>query len=169
MKLKNSKIIAVAAAAAVALSITVYAAYDSASDPLISLSYLTDVFAPKIKSEIDMSAVKKEILAEVEEDINALQKQIDALTNEYAYVNLKKGQKLTLGTSGDIVVIEGKAVAVCASSKTHIIDASSSVALHDGDAVAANHRIIVPVGGDGRGISALENVTVLVKGEYTVG
>lgn len=57
---KKLRITAAALAVAMAGAVTVYAAYDSTKDPIVSLSYLTDVFKPEVKS-----ALKSELSADV--------------------------------------------------------------------------------------------------------
>ena len=49
---KNIRVIAMALAVVMTLGITVFAAsYDSSEDPLISLSYLKNIFKPEIEKE----------------------------------------------------------------------------------------------------------------------
>lgn len=185
---KKLRMVAVFSAVAVAGAVTVYAAYDSSKDPLVSLSYLSDVFAPEIKSELksELSSelgvsikdslkaeLKDEISDEISEDysatLEALQKQVDALSNEYAVVDLQKGQRLKADASCEIVVLSGIATVRCSASEEGLIDCTDGVILYDGQTVPENHKLLVPDNGDGRGITAVGTVQLLVKGGYTIG
>ncbi len=206
-KLKKMKIAAVLAAVAVAASITVYAAYDSGSDPLISLSYLTDVFKPQIREELEdelvdsvkddlkaqlktevandirnsvkgeietslRESLSKEIYNKVSEDyaatVDALQKQIDALSNEYAYIELKADQRLTATAACEIVVLTGPASVRCSAVNKGIVDCTDGIILYEGQTAPLNHKLLVPENGDGRGITANGAVQLLVKGGYSI-
>lgn len=97
-KSKKLKLAAVAAAVAVAGTVTVYAAYDSSKDPIVSLSYLSQVFKPEVKSELKTelkneikselktelkSDIKRELESEIAADINsAVNAAKDAAKNE---------------------------------------------------------------------------------------
>ena len=63
---KRIRIAAIAAAVALAGTITVYAAYDSTTDPIVSLSYLTEVFKPEVKN-----ALKSELKDEIKGELNS--------------------------------------------------------------------------------------------------
>ncbi|MBE6708173.1 MAG: hypothetical protein E7578_02875 [Ruminococcaceae bacterium] len=206
-KYKKMKIAAVLAAIAVAGSITVYAAYDSGSDPLISLSYLTDVFKPQIKSELEGSiadsvkdSVKNELKSEIANDIKnsvkneiesslresltgeiydkvtkeydaaieAMQDQIDALSNEYAYIELKADQRLTATAACEMVVLSGPASVRCSAVNKGVVDCTDGVILYEGQTAPLNHKLLVPENGDGRGLTANGTVQLLVKGGYKI-
>ena len=53
MKKKNIVVGAVLASLVAGLALTAAAAYDSSSDPLITLSYLRDVFKVELMNEVD--------------------------------------------------------------------------------------------------------------------
>ena len=199
---RKMRFTAILAAVAVAASVTVYAAYDSSKDPLISLSYLNEVFKPEVKGELSTAVktevktavdsakgeiktakdqIKEEIFDELRADIyaevsadyaaniEALQKQIDVLSNEYAVVDLTKGQRLTASAACEIVLLSGSATVRCSAKDQGIIDCTDGFILYDGQNVPANHKLLVPNNGDGRGVTAAGTVQLLVKGGYTVG
>ena len=165
---KKLRIAAVAAAVLAAGVMTVYAAYDSSRDPLVSLSYLNEVFKPEVKAEL-----KTELYNQLAEDysatIDALQKQIDVLSNEYDVVNMTNGQRLTADASCEIVLLSGNASVRCSAASEGIIDCTDGFILYEGQMVEENHKLLVPDNGDGRGLTALSDAKLLVKGGYTLG
>lgn len=165
--MKNSKRLkaaAIALAVMIAGAVTVYAAYDSSKDPLVSLSYLTDVFKAEVEKDV-YNKVSEDMSATVE----ALQKQIDAMSNEYEEVSMTKGQRLTAGASCEIVILSGSATVRCSATDSGLIDCTDGVILYDGQAAPLNHKLLVPQNGDGRGVSATGAVKLLIKGGYTIG
>ena len=59
----------------IAMTMTVFAAsYDSSEDPIVSLSYLTDIFRPAVEKDYT------EKIDELNEKIQTLEKTIDDLT-----------------------------------------------------------------------------------------
>lgn len=193
---KKMKIAAVVTAVAIAASVTVFASYDSAKDPIVSLSYLTDIFKPEVKSELKTelknelktelkSELKAELEAEIKADLeaeiynklsedysatfDALQKQLDALSNEYEVVTLEKGQRLRANAACEFVILSGSASVKCATADEGLIDCTEGTILYDGQAIPQNHKILVPDNGDDRGFSAAGAVEILVKGGCTIG
>ena len=185
---KKFRIAAVAAAVMAAGVMTVYAAYDSSKDPLVSLSYLSDVFKPEVQAELKseltsslQSSIKDSLKGELKTElynqladdysatIDALQKQIDVLSNEYDVVTMTKGQRLTADASCEIVLLSGSASVRCSAESEGIIDCTDGFILYDGQMVEINHKLLVPDNGDGRGLTALSDAKLLVKGGYTLG
>lgn len=244
-KQKRIRIAVVAAAVLVAGTVTVFASgYDSMKDPIVSLSYLTDVFKPELSGELKASlkteisndlkssvktevsnelkssikneitnelksslkteiknelgesvknSITEEIKTELESSIkdslketlrteiyneisgdfaatiDALQKQIDVLKNEYEVVTLEKGKKLTANASCEIVVLSGSASVKCSATDKGIVDCTDGVMLYDGQSVPLNHKLLVPDNGDGRGMIATSTTELLIKGGYKIG
>lgn len=196
---KKLKIAVIAAAVAIAGTVTVYAAYDSSKDPLVSLSYLSDIFKPTVKDELyaklandleytmktdfksqlseELGAVidekSNEIRGDLEESysetLDALRSKLDALSNEYEVVVLEAGQRLTADAACDIVLLTGGGTVRCADTESGIIDCTDGIILYDGQSIPACHKLLVPDNGDGRGITATARTELLVKGGYTVG
>ncbi len=196
---KKLKIAVIAAAVAIAGTVTVYAAYDSSKDPLVSLSYLSDIFKPTVKDELyaklandleytmktdfksqlseELGAIidekSNEIRGDLEqsysETLDALRSKLDALSNEYEVVVLEAGQRLTADAACDIVLLTGGGTVRCADTESGIIDCTDGIILYDGQSIPACHKLLVPDNGDGRGITATARTELLVKGGYTVG
>ncbi len=195
---KKLRVIAAVCAIVVSSAVTVYAAYDSSKDPVVSLSYLTEVFKPSVKSDLkselsgdvknqvasaknDLSgeisqmknSISDELYSKLSDDyaatIAALQRQVDALSNVYAEVAMQKNARLTADAASEIVVLSGSVTVRCSDPDSGIIDCTDGVILYDGQSVPANHKLLVPQNGDGRGVTASTAVTLLVRGGYTLG
>ncbi len=195
---KKLRVIAAVCAIVVSSAVTVYAAYDSSKDPVVSLSYLTEVFKPSVKSDLkselsgdvknqvasaknDLSgeisqmknSISDELYSKLSDDyaatIAALQRQVDALSNVYAEVAMQKNARLTADAASEIVVLSGSVTVRCSGPDSGIIDCTDGVILYDGQSVPANHKLLVPQNGDGRGVTASTAATLLVRGGYTLG
>ncbi|MBQ7827151.1 MAG: hypothetical protein IJ386_02670 [Clostridia bacterium] len=199
---KRIRMTAVMAAIAVAGAVTVYAAYDSSKDPIVSLSYLSDVFKPQVKAELEAelqssadgikdqlkaemdsaisSAVesakeelKGELSSKIESDyaatFDAIQDQLDVLSNSYEVLTLETNKRLTAQAACEFVLLSGSATVRSAASDSGIIDCTDGVILYDGQTIPLNHKLLVPDNGDGRGFVVTGKAQVLVQGGYTVG
>lgn len=195
---KRIRIAAVAAAVAVACAVTVYAAYDSSKDPLVSVSYLTEVFGPQLKADLDselhssvntatnqlkseiesaISAAKEELRQELSskiendygETFDAIQEQLDVLSNSYEAVTLKTNNRVTANAACEFVLLSGSATVRASAANSGIIDCTDGVILYDGQNIPLNHKLLVPENGDGRGFLVTGNAQVLIRGGYTVG
>ncbi len=210
--MKRSKLIALAAAAAVTLSafpLLVHgdtATYDPESDPLVSLSYIDQVLTPAIDKKIaDMSIVIEKKLEEknkgIDEQlklctdaINSLKEKLDVLEqentalrtemqtlqdansvlsqrveeNQYKVEFLPKGTKLLAESSCEIILRTGSAIVVSITING-INDISTGEELMNAESVPLYHSLLVPRGGDGRGIQITSNdAYVMVRGAYTI-
>lgn len=160
-----------------AMTVTVLAAtYDSSEDPIISLSYLTDVFRPNL-------------VKEYETKIAALEAKIDALSSgTYTPVETEPATNTTptVGTTyvveelayGDCLYAEGpvdillrSGSAMCISNENPsqgISDYTEGVEIYHGEDLTINHMCLIPRG-DGRGIMAkAQSVFIMVRGEYRI-
>lgn len=84
----------------------------------------------------------------------------------FKVVNMKKGDVLTAQAGTELVLRMGKAQ-IFATEKGGVADLTAGVDLADGTLVPANHYLVVPVA-DGRGITAQNDVIVLIKGSYSI-
>lgn len=186
---KTRKTYALAAALAVCLCLSLFVLaadeeYDSTVDPLISLSYLERRLAEqKSAYEDEITALENrnaELAAEIEtleNTINLLKKQISDIKDgvvgtAYEVVELQKGQ--VLYASGDygieIILRSGTATVVSPFANQGISDNTIGADLQKGTAVALNHLLLIPRGGDGRGIKITSTgAFIMVRGEYTIG
>lgn len=139
MKKKNVLIGIVVASLAVTYAVA--ATPGSDADPVISLSYLNDVFKPEIKAEITQ-------------------------TTQFSLVNLSAGQKI-IGNMGTEMILRMGNACVLANNLGGIADTTSGYDLGNGTNAPANHLLIIPRD-DGRGMVATSDCIIMVKGTYTI-
>ncbi|MBE6571180.1 MAG: hypothetical protein E7656_02895 [Ruminococcaceae bacterium] len=158
--------------------------YVPENDPLVTLSYMKDVFGPSLKQEIK-DEIRAEAAAEAEKEIEketeTTPEQGEAETAPdtddtapvnvgYAVVELCAGQKLSSknGTVELIVRPGSSAVAFSEIPENGLSDISEMREVLNGEEVGINHAIIIPRN-DGRGIVITsDKAYVLVRGDYIV-
>lgn len=127
-----------------AFAVVVIAAPGSEEDPVVSVSYLENIFMEKVKSYIDQKAVP-----------------------QYDVVSLKAGQTLTAKKGTEMILRMGTATVV-ATQKGGLSDVTAGVDIANGGEMPSNHLLIAPLD-DGRGLKATATeVLVMVRGDYTV-
>ncbi len=191
MKHQNHiRVIAAALVVALSLGITVFAAgYDSSEDPLISLSYLKNIFKPEIEKEY------KEKTAGLESTVAALENKITLLEQKFEnpgttpessapsadpkpsesapsvvfdVIELTWGDSLYAVAACEIILRAGEAYCIAPDAAQGLADMTSSVEIYNGQALEKNHYLLIPRG-DGRGVLAnSESVFLMVRGEYKV-
>lgn len=158
-----------------AMTITVLAAsYDSSEDPIISLSYLTDVFRPNLVKEYESK------IAELEAKVDALSGGTYTPTTEpatdttttvsatYEVIEMKYGDCLFAEGPIDILLRSGAAICIAPNASQGISDYTEGAEIYNGESLTINHMCLIPRG-DGRGIMATaQTVYIMVKGEYNL-
>ena len=132
------KIIAILLALATILTVTALASGD---DPVISLSYLTEIFMPKVEKKINETAV-------------------------FSVVTVEEDDTFVAGAGCEFILRGGEAT-VNASKNGGLSDVTDGADLAQDTPVPANHHLIVPRD-DGRGFEAVTDVIILVKGTYEI-
>lgn len=133
-------------------TVTYAAEYLSENDPIVTLSYLKDIFAPQLKEEI-----KSETAA-------------PAPTQPIGYdvVELTAGQTLT-SNSGTVELIlrpGSSAIVISEHEQNGLSDITSASEVLNGEEIGVNHALIIPRN-DGRGIKITsDKAYVLVRGDY---
>lgn len=160
------------------LGIATYAVYgnsdfDLTNDPLVSLSYLNEVFWPRVQEAIEEAGgfVDYEDKETEETEETYIPEEPPVEENNFAYevLNLAKGDILLAETPIELILRSGSANAYLSGSESGIADLTAGVDLAEGTPVTANHLLLVPRGGDGRGlIVTSDSVYVMVRGGYTV-
>lgn len=143
MQKKIAWILAFALVAAVSFGLGAVASggFGTQSDPLVSLSYLTDTLTPQVLDE-----VTREL--------------------EFRVVTLSNGQTLTGQVGCELLLRIGSAVCKAADSPG-LVDSTDAGNLNNGSALVTNHLYLVTI--QGHGFTATANGTkVLVKGSYTI-
>ena len=183
--MKKKNIIAAALVSALALtSFSVFvlgddAAYDASSDPLVSLSYVEKITAEQNAKIADLTtrltaletenASLKTTVASQNTTIDELRKTVSDVTGGYEVVNLKKGDKLFADTVCELILRSGTA-SVIAPGANGIADLTAASDLADSDIVPLQHSLMIPRGGDGRGILVTsDEIYIMVRGEYHLG
>lgn len=167
--------LAFAAVFSTALLLTA-AAQGDVNDPLVTLGYLTEQFLPQVVEQVEVKAAGRdaaleakvqELLdahaAEMEEKINKLSSGGGAAAPGFAVVHLAAGQKLTLTVGGELLLRSGSAVCFAPSSPG-LVDTTAGESLESGGALGVNHLYLAT--DNGRGLTASDDVTVLVRGSY---
>lgn len=135
-----------AAIALTALAATAGSGAGSQTDPLVTLSYLTDTFTGQIMDKVDSLLAQREG------------------GDGYSVVNLAPGQALH-GEAGCEVLLRSGAARCAGTGGAILADATSGGELDSGSALAANHLYLMPAG---CGVTAPEGAVLLVRGTYTV-
>ncbi len=125
----------------VALTVVTVSAWASGDDPLIALSYLNDVFMPKVENKIRES-------------------------NSFTVVTVPGGKFFVAGEGCEFILRSGSAYIV-ASKNGGICDTTDGKDLAQDTVAPINHLLIAPRS-DGRGFWAANTVTLMVKGAYSV-
>lgn len=148
----------------------------SKNDPLVTLSYLNDQALPAILSQVDKKVSDKQ--SELEQKLNTV---VDGYVKEvegklsgssgsssggvFQIVNLKAGQTVVGTAACEFLLRSGTAVCV-SDTAPGLIDTTAGSALSGGSALTANHLYLATI--DGRGVKASTNVTIMVRGGYTI-
>ena len=111
-------------------------------DPLISLSYITNVVMPYIDEAVSSGNAAIEV------------------------VEVPKGGTVTLGASSEAILRSGDGTVVLASGAAGgFTDVTDGRDISGGEAVKANHHLICPRN-DGRSIRAESKIYIMIKGAY---
>ncbi len=168
--------------------------YDSTSDPLVSLSYINEVVLPTFDvklagydsklAEYDAKiAAYDALLAKYETALAEYDTKLALLTEEnaalearvaelersgdtFAVVRLVKGQKILADTPLELILRGGTAIAVSITANG-VNDVTDGSELMNAAEVPLYHSLLVPRGGDGRGIQITsDEAYIMVRGGY---
>ena len=133
----------------------------SASDPLVTLSYLNETFLGQIMTQVD-----QKIAARNSQLLQQSGGTGSASSAEFTVVTLSTGQTLTGGIGCEVMLRIGSASCV-SPSNPGLIDETTAAALNNGVALAVNHLYMMTI--EGRGVKAGAATTkLLVRGTYTI-
>lgn len=134
---------------------SVFSEPGGSDDPIVSKSYIVDKVVPEIKAYVD-------------ERIGAASADGDITSrpDSFIVVSLKPGQKI-IGEAGSELILRMGKCTIIATQKGGLADTTIGYDLADGTDMPPNHLLIVPVA-DGRGVEALTDVLVMVKGGYKI-
>ena len=136
----------------------------SQSDPLVTLSYLTDTFTSQIMDKLDGLLDKRNtaLTQELADRFASGGAAVDR--SAYRAVTLSAGQTLS-GEAGCEVVLRSGSARCTGEGSTGLIDTTSGGDLGNEAALAANHLYLMP---ESRSITTAEGATLLARGAYTV-
>ena len=157
------------------LTLLLGAAAGSQTDPLVTLSYLTDVNTPAILKQVDAKLDSREqaLVDKLDGVADGYAQEVEALmgssgggaSSVFSVVTVKAGQQLLGSTGCELLLRSGSATCVAASAPG-LVDSTDGSTLAAGGAVQPNHLYLITA--DGRGLKATADATVMVRGSYTV-
>lgn len=142
---KRKRIFLTAAALTLAFSAAASGAVGSDDDPLISLSYITNVVMPYIDRAVSSSG------------------------GEFTVVEVPAGKSITAGAGAELILRSGDGViSLYSGASGGFADVTSGRDTLSGEKAEVNHHLICPRS-DGRSIKANSKLYVMVKGAYEIG
>lgn len=142
-------------------TIAVLSAPGGSDDPLVSRSYVDgriDELKQMISSLSSASSTKT--------DNSSNQTSSNQISSSYVPVSAKAGQNIIGGEGTEIILRSGQAKGFV-SGANGIINATDGSEIMNGDTIKINNLLIVPRN-DGRGITAVTDIWIIVKGEYKI-
>lgn len=174
MKRRKKLLFAFVLAAVIALTagITVMAVstYGTSTDPLITLSYLTNVFKPSVLADVDKAVASgsQTFQNQLDAKISNLQAAAagSSTKDDFVILTLSNGQTVTCSVGTEIMLRIGSAKAA-GPDYPALIDSTTAGSVSSGTGLTTNHMYVVTI--KGNGITATSGTTkVLIRGSYTV-
>ena len=176
--MKNKIVIGVLVLAVIMLisgaTILAVATGGTQDDPLITLSYLTNIFRPRVME--DVSKAENEAEQRFQRRIAELEAQLAAgqgsgqtppgAADVFSVVTLTRGQTLICQVGTEIMLRVGTANALGATAPA-LVNYTSGSTLSSGSALTTNHMYLVTIANNGLTATA-NTVRVLVRGEYSI-
>ena len=144
------------------------------NDPLVTLSYLTQVVTPQLLEKVDeqVAANEKVLTDKLNKAIDDYSKQMEQVLGQgtgesasYVPVSLSSGQTLYPAAGCELLLRSGGAK-VSAGTSPVLLDTTAGSSLEIGGGLKTNHLYVVPL--DGAKISVSSAAVFLVRGSYTV-
>ena len=136
--------IAVAVTAAVGLT-TAVSGNNTASDPLVSLSYLTGTYRTNLLKDVeaDIQAESQKLSSSFSQQVSDLKGTMNGQTvtaekNDFSTQSLTAGQQFTVRTGGEVLVLSGTVKAVGSG----LTDVTTGTAVSAGGSLTANHLYV---------------------------
>lgn len=131
----------------------------SQSDPLVTLSYLTDTFTGQVMDRVDKLIAERNTKLASE-----LEGGASVSGGAYASVTLSAGQTLTGETGCEVLLLSGTATC-SASASPAMTDATSGGSINNGAALQPNHLYLMT---GRRSVTTSGGASLLVRGSYAV-
>ena len=145
------------------MTVTVASGVGTDDDPLVTLSYLNDIFMEEVLDHVDdkIDERNRDIAKELGSQSGS------ASADTFTVVTLMNGQTLTGDIGCEVLLRVGTAICV-APSAPGLIDETTAGTLAGGGALVQNHLYMMTI--EGRGVLATADTTkLLVRGGYTIG
>lgn len=140
------KIFGIAAAITAVVSLTMAASgNNTASDPLVSLSYLTGTYRTNLLKDVeaDIQAESQKLSAGFSQQVSDLKgtmggQTVTAAKNDFSTQSLAAGQQITVHAGGEVLVLSGSVKAVGSG----LTDATAGTTVSAGGGLTANHLYV---------------------------
>lgn len=149
----------------------------TAADPLVSLSYLTEVVTPSVLEEVDtlIAEDQSRLEEQLETVAQAYLAQLEGVAQStggtasdlasYQVVTLTEGQTMVMDVGCEVLLRSG--TGTCQATATPgLVNMTSGTLLDNGQALVENQLYLTTIAG--HGVTAQSAVTVLVRGDYTI-
>ena len=157
MKRKFKSVLIFTAVCIIFSTVVAFATAGDSNDPLITLSYITDVLLPDIDSRIN---------TKIEAVSGGTASQPAGESQSFVLVNVDAGSKL-IGHAGTELVLRSGTGTIIAGTQGGVADLTAGMDLINGNEVPKNHLLLIPRS-DMRGIAFSTNGIVMVKGSYEI-
>ena len=176
MRKRTSPLRLAAAALALTGAVTAWAlaaGVGPQDNPLITLSYLTNIFTGQVMDQVDEQVAEAQASLKGDFD-QKIQETVDKLngtagsgaSSTYSVVTLSRGQRLVMDIGCEVMLRVGGATCV-ADSAPGLVDMTSGGTLSNGGSLTANHLYMTTI--ENRSLLAgSDTVKVLVRGGYTI-
>ena len=163
-KLRTALCAVLAAAGLTAFGALAAGGAGSQSDPLVTLSYLTDTFTGQMMDKVDAAIAQRsaKLLEELGGSVTAPSSGEAAA---FTAVTLTAGQTL-YGEAGCEVLLRSGEAACAPSASPGLVDATTGGSLEGGASLQANHLYLMT---DSRGVTSAAGAVLLVRGVYLIG
>ena len=128
-------------------TVIVFASPGDNNDPLVTLTYITDVLLPDVNARID--------------------RKVKDARSTFKLVEVKAGKVLYGDVGTELVLRSGGATIIASKSGGGIADLTSGLDLRKDTYVSLNHHLLIPRT-DSRGLYFVEDSIILVKGNYSL-
>ena len=152
----------------------------SQGDPLVTLSYLNETFLGQILDKVDekLTDRNKTLQQELEQEISQAERELlgqlgsntgsntGGTAASYVAVTLASGQTLYGSTGCEVMLRSGSASCVSPGSTPGLLDTTTGGSINNGASLTKDHLYMMPAD---RAVKASGEVTLLVRGDYTIG
>lgn len=143
-------------------------------DPLITLSYLTQVVTPQLEEMVDEQveaneeALNEKLNDAIDDYVEQMEEALAESAGEsssYTFVTLTAGQTLAPEAGSELLLRSGS-VNVSSGSSPVLIDATAGSNLEVGGGMRTNHLYVAPL--EGAAVVASVDSVLMVRGAYTI-